>query len=159
MAVEKVITEDNELYLYMNGRLIYKRWLKTGQSKVFDVMAYDKYTSLSIKDIELEGNELISVKAKITMKPTKDGGRKTGFGSGYRPNHVFKQNNGKWEQSYMGCICFDDSEFIYPGESRDVVVKFLACMPIENHLNIGQYWYIYEGPHLVGTGEILEFIE
>ena len=49
MAIFKEITEDNELYLYMNGNLIYKRWLDTGQSKVFDVIAYDKYTLMSIQ--------------------------------------------------------------------------------------------------------------
>ncbi len=42
-------TKGNELYVYMNGTLIYKKWLETGQSKVFDVMAYDKYTLKSIK--------------------------------------------------------------------------------------------------------------
>ena len=45
-------TKDNELYVYMNGKLIYKKWLNTGQSKVFDVMAYDKYTLKSIKEKE-----------------------------------------------------------------------------------------------------------
>jgi len=45
-------TKDNELYLYMNGKLIYKKWLATGVSKVFDIQAYDKYTLTSIKDIE-----------------------------------------------------------------------------------------------------------
>jgi len=44
MKVHKELTEKNELYVYMNGKLIYKKWLDTGQSKVFDVMAYDKYT-------------------------------------------------------------------------------------------------------------------
>ncbi len=43
-------TKDDELYVYMNGKLIYKRWLKTGQSKVFDVMAYDAYTLESINE-------------------------------------------------------------------------------------------------------------
>ena len=43
-------TKDNELYVYLNGKLIYKRWLRTGESKVFDVMAYDKYTEYSITD-------------------------------------------------------------------------------------------------------------
>ena len=47
MAYRKEI-KDNELYLYMDGKLIYKKWLKTGQSKVFDIMAYDKYTLASI---------------------------------------------------------------------------------------------------------------
>lgn len=46
----KEITKDDELYVYMNGKLIYKKWLKTGASKVFDVMAYDKYTLKSIKE-------------------------------------------------------------------------------------------------------------
>jgi len=45
-------TKDNELYVYMNGKLIYKKWLNTGQSKIFDVMAYDKYTLKSIKEKE-----------------------------------------------------------------------------------------------------------
>jgi hypothetical protein len=49
MAFTKEI-KDNELYVYMNGKLIYKKWLNTGQSKVFDVMGYDKYTEYSITD-------------------------------------------------------------------------------------------------------------
>jgi hypothetical protein len=49
MAYSKEIHGD-ELYVYMNGKLIYKKWLKTGQSRIFDVAAYDKYTLLSITD-------------------------------------------------------------------------------------------------------------
>ncbi|MCE2612785.1 hypothetical protein LVD13_07360 [Flavobacteriaceae bacterium D16] len=45
-------TRGNELYVYMNGKLIYKKWLDTGVSKVFDLQAYDKYTLKSIKDTE-----------------------------------------------------------------------------------------------------------
>ena len=45
-------TKENELYVYMNGKLIYKKWLNTGQSKIFDLMAYDKYTLKSIKEKE-----------------------------------------------------------------------------------------------------------
>ncbi|GAL83669.1 hypothetical protein MYP_896 [Sporocytophaga myxococcoides] len=83
--------ENNEVYLYMDGKLRYKRWLDSGQSKVFDIMAYDQYTLASFRDWKYEGsNGLISIKAKLTMKKTEDGGRKTGFTSGYRPNHVFQ---------------------------------------------------------------------
>jgi len=39
----------NELYLYMNGRLIFKRWIKQSRSVVFDVATYDKNTLVSIK--------------------------------------------------------------------------------------------------------------
>ena len=48
MAIHKEITNENELNVYMNGKIIYKRWLNTGQSKVFDIMAYDEGTFLSI---------------------------------------------------------------------------------------------------------------
>lgn len=57
MVVTKEITKDNELYLYMNGKLIYKRWLDTGQSKVFDVMAYDKYTYASYTDLDVKNSQ------------------------------------------------------------------------------------------------------
>lgn len=49
MAIIKVIDQD-QLYLFMNGKLIYKRWLKTGQSIIFDVMTYDKNTLVSIRE-------------------------------------------------------------------------------------------------------------
>lgn len=45
-------TKDNELYVYLNRKLIYKKWLNSGESKVFDVMAYDKYTLKTIKEKE-----------------------------------------------------------------------------------------------------------
>jgi len=51
--------EGNELYVYADGELIYKRWLDTGQSKVFDVMAYDKHTLVSITEPETLGEEVV----------------------------------------------------------------------------------------------------
>ena len=48
MIIRKEIKDDNELYLYFNGKLIYKRWLNLGYSKVFDKMAYGKDTFVSI---------------------------------------------------------------------------------------------------------------
>jgi hypothetical protein len=58
MAYYKELKGD-ELYLYMNGKLIYKRWLNTGQSKVFDKMAYDKYTLVSINDSTLRKKQFM----------------------------------------------------------------------------------------------------
>ncbi|ULT25748.1 hypothetical protein KUH03_01750 [Sphingobacterium sp. E70] len=63
---------ENELYLLMNGKLIYKRWLDTGVSKVFDVMAYDKYTLASIKELGNE-NGLFIVKARVKLEYTPEG--------------------------------------------------------------------------------------
>ena len=56
MAIRKEITEDNELLLWMNGKLIYKRWLDLGYSMVFDKAAYGKNTFISIVEDE-SGND------------------------------------------------------------------------------------------------------
>jgi hypothetical protein len=64
MSIFKEVTENNELYLYMNGKLIYKKWLLTGQSKVFDVMAYDKYTLKSITEESIKKEKNNSKKCK-----------------------------------------------------------------------------------------------
>lgn len=48
----------NELYLYNGkGELIFKRWFDHRRSVVFDVMAYDKHTLVSITDETLEKNK------------------------------------------------------------------------------------------------------
>lgn len=100
--------ENNELYVYQNGVLIYKKWLDTGYSKVFDLMAYDKYTLTSYNDATYKNsNCLIEVKAELVLKPTQDGGRRTGFISGYRPNHVFEQKPGEILQTFIGDIIFN----------------------------------------------------
>jgi hypothetical protein len=43
------IIKNNQEYLFMKCKLIYKKCLNTGQSLVFDIMAYDKNTLVSIK--------------------------------------------------------------------------------------------------------------
>jgi hypothetical protein len=156
MAILKKI-EGNELYLYMNGKLIYKRWLDTGQSKVFDVMAYDKYTLTSIRDLEYENKSgLLTVKAKLKLKSTEEGGRQTGFISGYRPNHVFEYNeNGQLLQTYIGDIIFEGKPTIDPGEEREVTVRFLMYQPIEKYLDKGRIWWIHEGARQIGQAEII----
>ena len=156
MAILKKI-EGNELYLYMNGNLIYKRWLDTGQSKIFDAMAYDKYTLASIRDLEYENNGgLLSVKVKLKLKSTEEGGRQTGFVSGYRPNHVFEYNeNGQLLQTYIGDIIFDGKPTIEPGEEREATVRFIINQPIEKYLDIGRIWWIHEGARQIGQAEII----
>ena len=156
MAILKKI-ENDELYLYMNGVLIYKRWLSTGNSKIFDIMAYDKYTLMSYTDLQYENsNGLLSVKAKIRLKDTAEGGRRTGIASGYRPDHVFEYGkDGKIKQAFMGDILFENQTTIEPGEEKIVTVRFLLNQPIEKYLNKGQIWWIHEGPNLIGNAEIL----
>lgn len=102
-------------------------------------------------------DELIVVRAKVSMKTTEDGGRKSGFKSGYRPNHVFELPvDLKNLQTYIGDIQFDDQELIEPGETKIVTVRFLKIPQIEKYIKVGQKWFINEAARTLGFGEILE---
>ena len=157
MIIRKEIKDDNELYLYFNEKLIYKRWLNLGYGKVFDTHAFGKYTDYSITDFDLDKTpEMIHVKARLTLVPTEQGGRKNGIVSGYRPNHVFEyQSNGQFKYAYMGDIQFDQTEWIKPGETKEVLVRFLSRQPIDEYMDIGRKWWIHEGPNKIGEAEII----
>jgi translation elongation factor EF-Tu-like GTPase len=102
-------------------------------------------------------DDLIVVKAKITMKTTEEGGRQSGFKSGYRPNHVFEMpDNVKDLRTYIGDIQFDDQDLIKPGETKIVTVRFLKVSEIEKYSMVGQKWFINEAARTLGVGEILE---
>lgn len=102
--------------------------------------------------------EIITVKASIRILTQSEGGRATGITSGYRPNHVFEPfNDIKQIRTYIGEIRFDDQEYIQPGETKIVTVRFLQN-EVEKFLVVGQKWLIYEVPKLVAEGEILDRI-
>ena len=105
----------------------------------------------------MQTDDLIIVKAIITMKRTDEGGRKFGFKSGYRPNHVFElPNNLKNLKTYIGDIQFTDQELIEPGETKVVTVRFLKMPQLEKYIKVGQKWLINEAARTLGFGEILE---
>ncbi len=91
------------------------------------------------------------------MKPTEDGGRKSGFISGYRPNHVFElPENSRDLRTYIGDIIFNDVGLFEPGETKIVTVRFLNTPLIEKYINVGQKWFINEASRTLGYGEIIE---
>ncbi len=157
MHISKIISEYNELCVYMNGKLIYKRWLDTGQSEVVDSMAYEKYSTISFGDIYFENSAVfIAIKAKLTLKRTEDGGRSSGILSGYRPNHVFEYKDcGQLLITYIGDIVFDEEDDFRPGQTKIVTVRFLAHQRIEKYLDKGRKWWIHEGARLIGEAEII----
>jgi len=161
MLITKEISKDNELYLYMNGKLIYKRWLNTGQSKVFDVMAYDKYTYSSYTDLDVKDSKsLIHVKAKVRFNTTEEGGRLNGLNCevGYRPNHVFEyEENGEFREAFMGEIQFEGNGFLELGKRSELIVRFPLVQRIERFMDKGRKWWIHEGARKVGEAEIIEF--
>ena len=102
-------------------------------------------------------NDLIIVKAKIKLKTPEEGGRRAGIKSGYRPNHVFEPfDEIKQIRTYIGDIQFEDQEFIQPGETKIVTIRFLNNEIVKKFIKVGQKWFIYEVPRLIGEAEIIE---
>ena len=105
----------------------------------------------------MQKDDLIIVKATVTMKTTEECGRQSGFKSGYRPNHVFElPNDLKNIKTYIGDIQFDDQELIEPGETKIVTVRFLKMPQVEKYIKVGQKWFINEASRTLGFGEIIE---
>jgi translation elongation factor EF-Tu-like GTPase len=113
--------------------------------------------STSETNNKMRTDDLIIVKAKITMKTTEEGGRQFGFKSGYRPNHVFElPDDLRNLKTYVGDIQFDDQDLIEPGETKVVTVRFLKMPQVEKYIKVGQKWFINEAARTLGFGEILE---
>ena len=157
MIIKKEITDDNEFYLYFNGKLIYMKWLDQGYSKVFDHFAWGKYTENSITDFDLEETPpLYHVECRLTLFSKEEGGRETPIGNGYRPNHVFVyEENGTLKYTFIGDFQFGENHLLEPGTTQNVTARFLTHQPIEQYLNIGQKWWIHEGPRKIGEAEMI----
>ena len=149
--------KDHEFYLYFNGKLIYKKWFNLGYSKVFDRGAWDKYTSHSITDFDLqETPPFFEIESNMKLIESENGGRKTSIHNGYRPDHVFEyEEPGIVKYAFIGDVQLGNLIELNPGEQAKVTVRFLTHQPIERHLKIGNKWWIHEGRQKIGTCEIL----
>ncbi len=96
------------------------------------------------------------ITARLTLKPTKNGGRSSGIRSGYRPTHVFEYPKDETLHAYIGEVEFDDSNWIQPGESRIVNISFVLVPGVEKYLIVGRKWWIHEGHRAIGEAEIIE---
>lgn len=102
-------------------------------------------------------NDIIYVKANFYLRTPEQGGRKTPIKTNYRPNHLFeKATHFKKIKTYVGQIEFSEQEFIFPGETKIVMVKFLRFGEIEKYIVVGKKWLIYEVPRLIAEAEIIE---
>lgn len=70
-------------------------------------------------------DDIIIVRAMLSLPTSENGGRKTPALSGYRPNHVFEYfETGRW-QTHIGEIQLPDEDGIAPGEEQEVTVYFM----------------------------------
>lgn len=95
------------------------------------------------------GQKASQFKAHVYVLDTKEGGRKTPFRTGYRPQFFFRVS------SVSGSIVLnDDMELVMPGDNLILTVKLDKSIVLEPSLR----FVIREGKITVGAGVISELI-
>jgi elongation factor Tu len=90
-----------------------------------------------------------SFKAHVYILDTKEGGRRTPFRSGYRPQFFFRVSN------VSGSIVLDEGvELVMPGDNLVVSVNLDKSLVID----IGLRFVIREGKLTIGAGVITEIL-
>jgi translation elongation factor EF-Tu-like GTPase len=93
----------------------------------------------------------------LTLFSKEEDGRETPIGNGYRPNHVFEyEEDGALKYTFIGDFQFGENNLLEPGTTQSVTARFLTHQPIEQYLNIGQKWWIHEGPRKIGEAEMIK---
>jgi translation elongation factor EF-Tu-like GTPase len=91
-----------------------------------------------------------NIKAKISLLPTKLGGRKNPVSTGYRPALAFNSI-----QHFSGEIELLDQQQIKPGESGTVLIKLIPAKHIRKNLKSNDAFTLNEGNKAVGSGIII----
>jgi len=88
-------------------------------------------------------------KCKVYILSYKDGGRKNGFASNYKPQFFFRTSN------ITGSLIFpSEVSFVMPGDSIDLNVLFQKAVP----LTVGLKIILREGNLTIGAGVITELL-
>lgn len=96
------------------------------------------------------------VKARITLLPENQGGRHGPFTKGFRPNHNFGGPQDRF--FFIGQIEVAENEWMFPGETKELLVTFLNVRGLREKLIPDTVWRIQEGPKLVGTGTVIGLV-
>ncbi len=77
--------------------------------------------------------------------------------SRWRPNHNFGEPEGR--VFFVGQVEFDPPGTIEPGQTREVLIRFLDGPGLREQLRPGRSWRVQEGPRLVATARLIEVIK
>jgi elongation factor Tu len=87
--------------------------------------------------------------AQVYLLSTSEGGRKTGFASGYQPQFYFRTTD------VVGTVTLRDADFARPGDSVEMTVSL--GKPIA--MNVGLGFAIREGNRTVGAGTVQALLD
>lgn len=93
--------------------------------------------------------------ASIYVLTTEEGGRKTPFGEGYKPQLFFRTSDITADFSFPEGEGVDHSRMVMPGDNVEMVGTLIKLAPLE----LNQRFNIREGGKTVGTGMVTRIIE
>lgn len=105
-------------------------------------------------NLDIVDDKPIVVRASIAVVPEDQGGRHGPFTKGFRPNHNFGGPEDRF--FFIGQIEVAEGDWVYPGDTRELLVTFLNARGLRELLVPGRTWRIQEGPRLVGSGTVIE---
>lgn len=103
-----------------------------------------------------DGRPGIDVRATMTLLTETPHARRSDSTVRWRPNHNFGAPEGR--AFYIGQVEFDPPGTIEPGQTRDVLVRFIDGPGLREQLRPGRSWRVQEGPTLVATARIIKVL-
>ena len=106
-------------------------------------------------NLDVIDDELLIVRCSLYMIPKEEGGRHTPVTSdvAYRPNHNFGDENNF--NFHIGQFDIPEGDKVFPGETKELAVRFLNVRGLREKLPIGKEWRIQEGATLTGIAKVL----
>ncbi|EMG45219.1 TUF1 Elongation factor Tu [Candida maltosa Xu316] len=93
--------------------------------------------------------------ASLYVLTSEEGGRKTGFGEGYKPQCFLRTNDVTATFYFPEGEGVDHSQMIMPGDNVEMIGELIKACPLE----VNQRFNLREGGKTVGTGLITRIIE
>lgn len=91
------------------------------------------------------------IEAEITFLSTEKGGKTRPVLSGYRPNHLIKQDYlTSGEHTYI------DVQEVLPGQTAKAYIKFITPEAYPHTLWVGKIINVQEASHIVGFAKVLK---
>ena len=105
-------------------------------------------------NLDIIDDEPIEVVARVTLLSTEEGGRHSPIQTKIRPNHNFGSPENKI--FFIGQLELKENEQFFPGETKEITIKFLKDRDLMENLTVGNSWRIQEGSRLIGIAKVLK---
>jgi len=132
-------------------------WEVTGKDwTIYAFQVFElKHISFRIKKNNSNVFSSVDFIAELQFLNTEQGGRKNTVASGYRPHIEFEDHP---EYLTSGQQIYIGKEKVEPGETVLAEISILSKAYFKNKLNENMKFDFYEGPHIIGSGKVLEIM-